>query len=48
MEQSLKDCEKGFCTPPLSSAELQRHTGGQPFRLFPRCVIVQSSARRGL
>ena len=46
LTQSLKDHEKGFCTPPMSYAELVRHTKGQPFRLIPRHVIAQASGKQ--
>ena len=46
LEQSLKDADQGFCTPPLTSQELQRITKGRAFRLIPRCIIVQSSGKK--
>ena len=46
LEQSLKDADQGFCTPPLTFQELQRITKGRAFRLIPRCIIVQSSGKK--
>jgi hypothetical protein len=45
----LVDADKGFGTHPMTWTELLRDTKGRPFRLIPRCVIVQPIvARRGL
>ena len=46
LEQSTKDYDSGFCTPPLRWAELSRHVKGKPFRLIPRCVITQASGKK--
>ena len=46
LEQSLKDADQGFCTPPLTFQELQRITKGRAFCLIPRCIIVQSSGKK--
>jgi len=42
----LVDADKGFGTYPMTWAELLRATKGQPFRLIPRCVIVQPSGKK--
>ena len=44
--QSCTDADKGFCTQPLTRAELLRELRGQPHRLIPRCVITQSSGKK--
>ena len=46
LAQSLKDHDKGFCTPPMKHAELLRYTKGKPFRLIPRHVITQASGKQ--
>ena len=46
LEQSLKDADQGFCSMPLTHAQLLRELRGDPFRLIPRCVIVQSSGKK--
>lgn len=46
LKQSVVDAEKGFCTFPLSRAELLATIRGQPHRLIPRCVITQSSGKQ--
>ena len=46
LQQSVKDFEKGFCTPPLTSQQLQAKLKGAPFRLIPRCVITQASGKQ--
>lgn len=46
LSQSLVDADKGFGTHPMTWSELLRTTQGQPFRLIPRCVIVQPSGKK--
>ena len=46
LEQSTKDAARGFCTPPLTLAQLRQQLHGQPYRLIPRCVITQSSGKQ--
>ena len=46
LEQSLNDAAQGFCSTPLTHAQLLRELRGEPFRLIPRCVIVQSSGKK--
>ena len=46
LKQSIVDAEKGFCTFPLSRAELLRTIQGRAHRLIPRCVITQSSGKQ--
>ena len=46
LKQSTLDAEKGFCTFPLSRAELLQAIKGQAHRLIPRCVITQSSGKQ--
>ena len=46
LSQSLVDADKGFGTYPMAWADLLRTTKGQPFRLIPRCVIVQRSGKK--
>ena len=46
LQQSCLDADKGFCTYPLTRAELHKLIGGAPFRLIPRCVITQSSGKQ--
>ena len=46
LEQSTKDAARGFCTPPLTLAQLRQQLRGQPYRLIPRCVITQSSGKQ--
>ena len=46
LEQSLNDAAQGFCSAPLTQAQLLRELRGEPFRLIPRCVIVQSSGKK--
>ena len=46
LEQSTKDAARGFCTPPLTLAQLRQQLQGQPYRLIPRCVITQSSGKQ--
>ena len=44
--QSLRGAVQGFCTEPLTHTQLIRELRGQPFRVIPRCVIVQSSGKK--
>lgn len=46
LKQSEVDASKGFCTPPMTAAQLLRETKGQPYRLIPRHVITQSSGKQ--
>eukprot|EP00435_Cladocopium_sp_Y103_P028232 s3584_g7.t1 len=46
LQQSLKDSNNGFCTPPMRQPALLRLIKGQPHRLIPRCVITQSSGKQ--
>ena len=46
LEQSLNDAAQGFCSTPLTHTQLLRELRGEPFRLIPRCVIVQSSGKK--
>ena len=46
LSQSLVDADKGFGTYPMTWSELIRTTQGRPFRLIPRCVIVQPSGKK--
>ena len=46
LEETLQDAAQGFCTEPLTYTQLIRELRGQPFRLIPRCVIVQSSGKK--
>ncbi|CAE7396468.1 unnamed protein product [Symbiodinium sp. CCMP2592] len=46
LQQSTKDHEAGFCSPPLTKAALLRRLKGRPYRLIPRCVITQSSGKQ--
>ena len=46
LSQSLVDVDKGFGSPPLTWSELLRTADGSPFRLIPRCVIVQPSGKK--
>ncbi|CAE7538614.1 unnamed protein product [Symbiodinium sp. CCMP2592] len=46
LQQSTKDHEAGFCSPPLTEAALLRRLKGRPYRLIPRCVITQSSGKQ--
>ena len=38
--------DAGFCTQPLTHAQLLCKVQGQPVRLIPRCVITQSSGKQ--
>ena len=42
----MQDAKKGFATSPLKWSELLKITKGRPFRLTPRCIIVQSSGKK--
>ena len=46
LEQSLSDAAQGFCSTRLTHTQLLRELRGEPFRLIPRCVIVQSSGKK--
>ena len=46
LAHSRKDADAGFCTQPLTHAQLLRKVQGQPVRLIPRCVITQSSGKQ--
>ena len=46
LAQSSADADKGFCTHPLTRAELLHEIQGRPHRLIPRCVITQSSGKK--
>ena len=46
LEQSEADAMHGFCTEPMTHAQLLRHIKGAPHRLIPRCIIVQSSGKK--
>lgn len=46
LQQSCVDADKGFCTYPMTQAELRSALRGEPFRLIPRCVITQSSGKQ--
>ena len=46
LSQSVVDADKGFGTHPMTWSELLRATQGRPFRLIPRCVIVQPSGKK--
>eukprot|EP00439_Symbiodinium_sp_Y106_P005858 s9610_g1.t1 len=40
LQQSTKDFESGFCSPPLTKDALLKQLKGRPYRLIPRCVIT--------
>ena len=46
LQQSTKDFESGFCSPPLTKEALLKQLKGRPYRLIPRCVITQSSGKQ--
>ena len=46
LQQSTKDFESGFCSPPLTKDALLKQLNGRPYRLIPRCVITQSSGKQ--
>ena len=46
LSQSLVDADKGFGTYPMTWSELLRVTQGRPFRLIPRCVIMQPNGKK--
>ena len=46
LEQSEADAAAGFCTPPLTHQQLQAVLQQRPYRLIPRCIIVQSSGKK--
>ena len=46
LQQSTKDFESGFCSPPLTKDALLKQLKGRPYRLIPRCVITQSSVNK--
>ena len=46
LARSRKDADAGFCTQPLTHAQLLHKVQGQPVRLIPRCVITQSSGKQ--
>ena len=46
LHQFCVDADKGFCSYPLSRAELFKELGGRGHRLIPRCVITQSSEKQ--
>ena len=46
LEQSEADAAAGFCTPPLTQQQLQAVLQQRPYRLIPRCIIVQSSGKK--
>ena len=45
LEQSEADAAAGFCTPPLTQQQLQAVLQQRPYRVIPRCIIVQSCWR---
>lgn len=46
LQQSLDDAHQGFCTEPMTRAQLLATLKGAPHRLIPRCVITQSSGKQ--
>ena len=46
LQQSTKDFESGFCSPPLTKEAPLKQIKGRPYRLIPRCVITQSSGKQ--
>ena len=46
LEQSEADAAAGFCIPPLTQQQLQAVLQQRPYRLIPRCIIVQSSGKK--